>query len=212
MPCAIKKPINLYRYDKKILILSLFILSATAAQSQNVSKLCYRGFIDGGYCVGLNETHAFDRIELCTSHGFQIVPYLYLGIGTAVHFLPKFEEMAELGQKPFTRSENSTEIPLFGNVRLNFSKKKVTPYLDAKCGKYLTGGNGLYFAFSLGMRFAVNKKSAVNISIGYSEIEYDYEELSLRVDRNTYYSWWEYTPSKELQISNSIDIKLGFEF
>jgi len=43
----------------------------------------YRGFADLGYTIGTGDFR-LDRIEFSTSHGYQILPCFYAGLGVGV--------------------------------------------------------------------------------------------------------------------------------
>lgn len=97
----------------------------------------YRGFIDLGYTLGVGAAEGFDRIDLYTSHGIQIIPQLYAGIGSGVSYFYDWEELS---------------VPVFANIRTDILKSKATPFIDVKVGYSVTGIKGFYLSPTLGCR------------------------------------------------------------
>lgn len=57
---------------------------------------------------------------------------------------------------PLDIRESIVDIPVFANVRCNFTQKKVAPFVDLKGGTFVTTNGGLYVNVSAGCRFAIN--------------------------------------------------------
>ena len=114
---------------------------------------------------------------------------------------------------PFTVEQleaikSQVDIPVFANIRCNFSKKKVSPFVDVKGGTYVTNNGGLYVNASAGCRFAVNEKQAVSIAVGYASEKLEFETF----DRFTSNTSMNYTRSPRKLDTEAITLKLGFEF
>ena len=92
----------------------------------------YRGFVDDGYTFGVGKWKNTDRLEMTMSHGYQVVPWFYVGLGVGIHYWT--DEDMDFGN-----------IPLFADFRADFLESSVTPFLDLKIG-YAFGlndnGNG----------------------------------------------------------------------
>ena len=75
---------------KKLFLLA-FIATffSTSIIAQNTSG--YRGFIDAGYTVGIGYFDNIGRVEVNTSHGYQINSMFYVGGGLGMHFFPSYE-------------------------------------------------------------------------------------------------------------------------
>lgn len=150
----------------------------------------YRGMFDLGYSVSVDVAE-LNRLEFTTSHGYQFNPYLFLGVGGGVSF---YYDAAV---------ETTVAFPIFINPRIDFNTGKVSPFIDLKggysFGKYV---EGLYISPSIGARFALGYKSAVNFSMGYTlqqieYIEYDgYDDYYYKTHPNI----------------GAITIKIGFDF
>ena len=121
----------------------------------------YRGFIDFGYTIKAGDYGA-DRVEIMTSHGYQFNPYLFLGVGTGIHYYTEAEVIAE---------------PLFIDLRATILDNSASPFFGLKTGyslfyntdDFYTEDGGFYLAPSFGVRFLTGSgKKAVNLSIGYS--------------------------------------------
>lgn len=175
------------------------------AKAQNVARNCYRGFVDLGYSVGIGD-YKFNRFEISTSQGYQFNPYIFLGAGVGFHFMPYYEtpDMS----LPNEVRDRLIDIPLFVNLHLNFTKTRVTPFVDAKGGVYVTNNGGVYANVSGGCRIAINEKKAVSLSVGYT-----YEELQFeKFDRFTSQWTLDYTRRPWKAPAEAVTVKLGYEF
>lgn len=116
----------------------------------------YKGFVDLGYTAGVGD-YAIGRFELTTSHGFQFNPYLFLGGGTGFQIYHEADVVT---------------MPIFVDFRANFTKGSIVPFAGVKAGysAQLTddGGVGFYCAPSVGVKFMVNRRMALNLTAGYT--------------------------------------------
>lgn len=60
------------------------VMAATGCLAQ--SGKGYHGFADLGYTIGVGD-YDFGRIEISTTHGYQVNPYLFVGGGVGFHFM-----------------------------------------------------------------------------------------------------------------------------
>ena len=120
----------------------------------------YRGFVDLGYTIGTGD-FGLDRVEFSTSHGYQILPCFFAGVGVGAHYY--FDA-------------DAVEIPIFADLRADLLKHSVCPFIDMKIGYTVHEDTGFYFNPMVGVRFAVGSRSAVNFGIGYTmqRIEFGY--------------------------------------
>lgn len=144
----------------------------------------YRGFADLGFTIGTGDYNV-ERLEFSTSHGYQFNPYFYLGAGAGLHDYYDGEAFS---------------VPLFANPRVYFLDGKVSPFLDLKIGYTVADLEGFYLNPNVGVSFMVNKRNAVNLSLGYTMQKteayfYDY-----------YYSYY-----SNVNVGG-ISIKVGMEF
>lgn len=116
----------------------------------------YRGIIEVGYELGLTES---DRLKLNIINGYQINPYFSLGFGLGLRYT-------------YYISDREAIIPIFGDLRVNFMDKGVSPYSSLAVGYSLNGDNdfkkeGILFNIIGGVSFMVSDESAMNIGVGY---------------------------------------------
>lgn len=190
---------------RKVFLLFALLLAVISSNAQNTAKNCYRGFVDAGYSVGIGD-YNFGRFEVNTSQGYQINPYLFIGAGTGLHFMASYKTKDM--DIPLDIRDSKVDIPVFANVRCNFLKKKVTPFVDVKGGTYVTNSGGLYVNASAGCRFSINEKQAINLSVGYATEKLQFETF----DRFTSHTSMDYTRYTTLYDTEAITVKLGFEF
>jgi len=97
-------------------------------------------------------------------------------------------------------------LPFFADLRVNFTKKKISPYNVVKLGysTHLSHAmkGGVYFAPAIGIRFGIYKKLALNFSVGYTLHQAVLEKSQLSCCSSL----------NEKIVMNSMTIKLGFEF
>ena len=191
---------------RKVLFLAVLLLSVIGVFAQNTSKNCYRGYVDAGYSVGVGDYDDFGRFEVNTSHGYHVNPYLFFGAGTGLHFMSSYETKGM--DIPLDVRESKVDVPVFANVRCNFLKKKVSPFIDVKGGTFVTNNGGLYVNASVGCRFSINDKQAVNFSVGYVTEKLEFETFA----HFTSHASMDYVRSAEKYDAEAITLKLGFEF
>ena len=160
---------------KKILFAVALLLTAFSPLQAQYLNSGYRGMLELGFGVG----NRFDRaeyapdarsfaghLEVSTTHGYQFNPYLFLGGGVGVLC------------RDIT--EDGTTFPFFADFRANFNKKKNSPYGVLKIGYSMSPEDelkgGVYFNPSLGYRFGIYKKLAMNVSLGYLFQQADFYE------------------------------------
>ena len=119
---------------KRILSLAALLSIVLVANAQNTLKNCYRGFVDAGYSIGIGD-YEFGRFEVNTTHGYQVNPYFFFGAGLGLHFMSEYETAGM--DIALDYRESKVDIPVFANVRCNFSKGKVSPYIDVKGGRFI---------------------------------------------------------------------------
>lgn len=194
-----------YSSLKKAVLLAMCLVAGMSVNAQNVSSKCYRGFADVAYSMGVGD-YEFGRVEINTSHGYQFNPYFYLGAGVGFHFMSKYE--TDGMDIPLDVRDSKVDIPIFADARANITKGKIAPFVDMRAGAYVTNGGGIYLAPSAGVRIAINKRQAVNISVGYS-----YENLQFQTfDRFVSRYNMDYYRSDTNYDTEAVTFKVGFEF
>ena len=191
---------------KKLFLFAMLICSAClVTNAQNISGNCYRGFIDAGYDVGIGD-YEFGRFVINTTHGYQFNPYIFLGAGTGFHFMSEYKTK-DLDIALDTR-ESKVDIPVFANAHVNFTKRKVAPFVDGKAGTFVTNNGGMFWNISAGCRIATNEKQAVNISIGYAAEKLEFESF----DRFNSSHDMSYTRKARVLNAECVTLRVGYEF
>ncbi len=112
----------------------------------------YHGFfeVNGGYDFINDANVVFGAM---TSHGYQLSPYFYMGVGAEFDFY----------------AIEAASIPVFAHLRTTIINRKVSPYIDLRGGYSFGFCNGLYIDPSVGIRFGFGKHHAgFNIGVGYT--------------------------------------------
>lgn len=135
------------------------------AHNSSGLKRGYRGIVELGYGISADD-NPVDFAKLNIINGYQFNPYFSLGLGTGVRYY--YDSYSEL-----------TMVPVFADFRVNFINRKVSPYISAGVGYSFNAtddfaGAGMYFDSTLGVRFMVSKKSALNIGFGYELQQQDF--------------------------------------
>ena len=190
---------------KKLFVSLTVLFTSQVMMAQNTSGGGYRGFVDGGYTIGIGD-YEFGRFEINTSHGYQINPFFFMGGGLGLHFMPEYKTKGM--DIPLDQRESKVDIPVFANMRANFSKGKIVPFVDGKAGTYVTNNGGLYLNLSAGCRFAVNEKQAVHVSVGYTTEKLEFESFKNFISSKN----MNYLTSPRKLNTEGIAIKVGYEF
>lgn len=183
----------------------MLVLCSMGAYGQNVTSNSYRGFVDAGYSIGIGD-YEFGRVEINTSHGYQFNPYIYLGAGIGLHMAAEYKTKG-MNIALDTR-KSKVDIPIFGNIKANLSKGKIAPFIDGKIGYFVNNNGGLYANLSAGIRIATNEKQAVNVYVGYSSEELEFETFKSFTSSTS----MNYTRSARKLNTEAISIRVGYEF
>ena len=119
----------------------------------------YRGILSLSYVTG----NDVDGFSFTTVHGAQIFPKLFVGGGIGI------EDISYLDMKYFGNNSEWLFVPVFADVRFDFVKYKISPFVDLRLGVRFGDVSDVYFAPSVGCRF-----SHFNLSLGYEAIQYSY--------------------------------------
>lgn len=171
----------------------------TRYQSYPYKTRGYRGDVELSYLIGAGD-YASDRVELTTSHGYQFNPYIYLGGGLGFQYWNDLEV--------FT-------MPIFTDFRVNFMKGKIIPNAGVKLGIAAElnddAAAGGYFNPSVGVKFMLSRKNAINVSLGYTlqTLNRDYSYSSGgNYGYGGGYAYYYYDSGN----FNSVNFKVGYEF
>lgn len=186
---------------KRILVALSLVVAVFTMSAQS-----YRGFIDlfGGIATGSGHTvetgvGSFSDLKpnygfgLSTSHGCQITPWGFVGIGVGAYTTVDHSVVND-GFEDDVTGVYGIYIPISLDLRWDMNiRKKVTPFVDLKIGyQMVVDGTddeygegelwgdgspkhlhfeslpGFYFQPTVGVRFRMGKKSGFNLGITYN--------------------------------------------
>ena len=115
----------------------------------------YRGFF-GLSCVVDDEYDDNTSVSFYMSHGYQIIPYVYAGIGIGgIHWT----------------CNDEWSVPLFVNARGELHrlfKKNFSPFIDMKIGYSFGDVDGFYFSPTVGCHFYFGHSTkGISLGLGY---------------------------------------------
>ena len=101
----------------------------------------YRGFADFSYTLGVGDWGKnHDRIGIMTSHGYQIAPQFFAGVGVGFNYY-------------FNGHDELSSLPVFAHIRSDILADEITPFIDLRVGYSLIDVEGVYINPSVGCRF-----------------------------------------------------------
>ena len=116
----------------------------------------YRGFADFSYTLGVGDWGKnHDRVGIMTSHGCQIAPQFFAGLGVGFNYY-------------FNGNDESCSLPVFAHFRSDLLENEITPYVDLRVGYSFLDVKGFYINPSVGCRFELNDNLGINVGIGYT--------------------------------------------
>ena len=116
----------------------------------------YRGFADFSYTLGVGDWGKnHDRIGIMTSHGYQIAPQFFAGVGVGFNYY-------------YDGNDELCSLPIFAHFRSDILNNEITPYVDLRVGYSLIDVKGFYINPSVGCRFELNDNIGLNVGIGYT--------------------------------------------
>lgn len=130
------------------------------------NEIKYKGFVDLGYTFGVGNGRGLDKITFTTSHGAQVLPFLYIGAGAGFNYYYDWASFC---------------VPIFANIRTEISQLPISPFFDFKIGYSILDIQGLYLSPSIGCRFNVTDNCGLNIGLGY-----------VVQKANLYYDGWDF--------------------
>ncbi|MDR1918262.1 MAG: hypothetical protein LBQ65_01290 [Tannerellaceae bacterium] len=189
----------------------------------------YHGFVDFGYTLGMGDSiHAFNRMELTITQGYQFTPALYVGFGTGVHLYADSVPVSKIVNGDVLVSSLSYAFPVFVDFRYNFSNGKIRPFaalkggysiglfksysekLDESTGQTLKRTEtsaealGFYVSPSVGAKFMLGRYLAFNLALGYS-MQFKTDKTTEERDGNT-------LSITKMEPLGGVTLKAGLEF
>lgn len=139
------------------------VYKSAGLDSRGPQKGKYRGFAD--FEFGFATPHyGWNSLGIETSHGYQLLDWLYLGggVGVQVDFLKSLFYPSRK-ESPYTWA-----VPIFADFRIDLLNNSISPYFDARIGYNVLKSDyesGIYLNPNIGCRFVVGKLP-LNASIG----------------------------------------------
>ena len=115
----------------------------------------YRGFADFSYTLGVGDWGNHNRVGIMTSHGYQIAPQFFAGLGVGFNYY-------------FNGNDELCSLPVFAHFRSDLLENEITPYVDLRVGYSFLDVKGFYINPSVGCRFELNDNLGLNVGIGYT--------------------------------------------
>lgn len=130
-------------------------------------SLRYRGFFNPSLVIGLGKDNYF-RSEISTTHGIQIIPEVFVGVGVGVMF---WETYSYNYYDSLSEYAELTSIPVFACARgelHNIIHRNFSPYFDIKVGYNFKNFEGVFFTPEVGMHFYFGHyKTGLGFGLGY---------------------------------------------
>lgn len=122
----------------------------------------YRGFADFSYTLGVGDWGKnHDRIGIMTSHGYQIAPQFFAGLGVGFNYY-------------YDEHDEACSLPVFAHFRSDILEQEITPYVDLRVGYSFIDVKGVYINPSVGCRFELSDNIGLNVGIGYTMQQVDF--------------------------------------
>ena len=135
---------------RSLIFLIGIVLTITSVCSQNIystHKKEYSAVFEVGY--GKDITYGKeDKFEFLTSHGINITPTLFTGLGFGIEYYKESE---------------ATVIPVYFDMRAKLFNKDSTPFIGMKIGYSFNDAEGWYLSPSVGY-----KLNSFHIALGYT--------------------------------------------
>lgn len=138
----------------------------------------FRGMVDVGYAFYVGDAitdklsiHS-DHFELNAVGGYQIYPFLFVGVGAGY-----YRYKSGYTGKPFKM------YPIFADVRSDFLLTSISPFLDLRVGYSLVDsklwlkGRNYFINPSIGARVKIKDRLAFNISLGFEWQGVSYDNM-----------------------------------
>lgn len=156
----------------------------------NGLKPGYKFMFEFGPQRGIGERYEADRLKFDVINAYQFNHYFSLGLGIGARYYS---------------DQQALLVPIFLDIRTNFTNKPLSPYLAVGVGYSIVASNdfkdvGILLSPSAGVSIRISDKTAMNVGLGY-------EVQNLRnVQLNPYHRW-----TKTIQ-SSAITLNLGLSF
>ncbi len=148
---------KIFENIKRFFIVSMVVIACVVSAEGRDPHRGYRGFLD--FCgefrteyawgVGKRDPNLF--LGVSTSHGYQICPKAFVGVGFMYAGSSSYED-------------SFYAYYVHGRTDLRFGR--YTPFADLRIGRCGSNKGGLYLAPSVGYRFSWDGKVGINAGLG----------------------------------------------
>ena len=125
-------------------------------------KIGYSGSIEAGYDIGIisfwSPGFGMDREKIEIINGLRLTPFISLGVGTGLHYYFDFDN-------------KKTWVPIFINMKVNFTEKRLSPILSLRGGYSFDFKNnfeniGFLVNSFIGVKYKIWSKFSLNAGVG----------------------------------------------
>lgn len=187
---------------KRILLITVALLSISVCTYARQPQKGYRGFIDWTNDVrsmeGFFTRYTILYTGLSTSHGYQWNPWLFTGAGLNLEY---------------HHGTGSGIASAFFQGRTDLKFGKFTPFGDVRLGYNFSEDGGVYFSPNIGYRFNWGRKVGVNLGVGITLITYKLPIYEITCEPEADYTYCDgHYIGKKLWSSVMFSFKVGIDF
>lgn len=167
---------------KRILIIAVLLFASVSMFAQKG----YEKSVEINGAVGLDDCQKY-TFGISMINGYRISESLFVGAGVGYEYLEglyyhSYEYKGSIiGSTSYDSIDVRNNIQLFGRVKFNLIKSKISPFLTADAG-YTIGlssneikmANGFFFQPSFGCDFKIDDVQSVYVMLGYNGQNYTY--------------------------------------
>jgi hypothetical protein len=173
--------------------------------------------LESGYLRGLMGANDLDRVKLDVIVGRQLSPHFLLGFGTGLRYYDEDFEIDGWWHK--TETEETLLVPLFFDIRVNFTRRKISPYFAFDIGySYDTNAAnavqwaGFMASHTLGAKIKLSDRLDLNVGLEYEAQgrKYRYKYKAERLGPNGYY--YDYEMYRASKTSGALGVSVGISF
>lgn len=195
----------------RLLVFFAFVMSVCGVCKAQT----YRGMVDVSYAFDyhFNSFGNLDYFSVSTSHGVQLNRNHFVGLGIEYSPWSQAENLPVGADDIVTKGVFDKSVPLYAIWRMDFFRRKCSPFFDVRTGYQIGGAGGFYGGVNVGLRITMGRRSGFNISLGAEFRRLTYRDV---VNAGGYddYGYWSdsYVEYDKTQNGCAITARLGFDF
>lgn len=117
----------------------------------------YKSFLDLALSTTVINKESFITAGLTTSHGVQLSPAFFIGVGTGLNVSTNSKT-----------AKKQISVPVFGQLRFNLNDNVISPYIDAKVGYMGINNKGFFAEPSVGVSMPISSGFAIDCGLAYN--------------------------------------------